>query len=102
MEENQMGRVLKISIIGAAILAAGAWVSTAQAQDAGLERARAMIKLHSALPVFSAPGPAFDARACAGGKRILTLPVSSANPFTKNIALAIIAAGKEVGIDVVE
>ena len=61
-----------------------------------------MVKTHRALPVFSAPGPAFDAKSCAAGKRILTMQVSSANPFTKNIALAIIEAAKEVGVEVVE
>jgi ribose transport system substrate-binding protein len=98
-----MGRLLHTTIIGAAALAVGALASvTAQAQDAGLARARAMIELHSKLPTFSAPGPAFDVRACAAGKRILTLPVSSANPFTKNIAQAMVAAGKDAGVEVVE
>ena len=36
-------------------------------------------------PVFVAPGPSFDAAACMKGKSILSIPVSSANPFTANI-----------------
>ena len=67
-----------------------------------MDAAREMIDAHRAKPVFAAPGPAFDAKACAAGKRILTLPVSSANPFTKNIALAMIEAGSEAGVEVVE
>ena len=77
-------------------------LSAGPALAGGMDDAKAMIDAHRAKPVFSAPGPAFDARACAAGKRIMTLPVSSANPFTKNIALAMIEAGAEVGVEVVE
>lgn len=95
------GRLL-IGAVAAVATAAAALGSIAPASAQGLEAARKMIEEHRAKPVFSAPGPAFDARACAGGKRILTMPVSSANPFTKNIALAMIEAGKEVGVEVIE
>ncbi len=70
--------------------------------QANLEAAQAMIDAHRTLPVFEAPGPAFNARSCMQGKRMLTLPVSSANPFTKNIAVAMVAAAKEVGFEIVE
>jgi ribose transport system substrate-binding protein len=48
-------------------------------------------------PEFVAPGPAFDAQACMKGKTILSIPVSSANPFTANIEKAMAAAAKKVG-----
>ena len=83
-----------------AAVAVMALMSGAQAQD--LDAARQMIEEHRAKPVFSAPGPAFDAKSCAAGKRVLTIPVSSANPFTKNIALAMIEAGTEAGVEVTE
>jgi ribose transport system substrate-binding protein len=98
-----MSRFLKGAALAAAALATGAWFSAAQAQsDEGLKRAQSMVEMHMVAPQFTPPGPPFDARACAAGKRILTIPVSSANPFTKNIALAMVAAGKEVGVEVTE
>src|SRR3984957_14425534 len=48
-------------------------------------------------PEFVAPGPAFDAQACMKGKTILSIPVSSANPFTANIEKAMAAAAAKVG-----
>src|SRR6201996_86682 len=48
-------------------------------------------------PEFVAPGPAFDAQACMKGKTILSIPVSSANPFTANIEKAMAAAATKVG-----
>ncbi len=36
------------------------------------------------------------------GKKILTIPVSSANPFTKNIAIAMTQVAKQIGFQVVE
>lgn len=48
-------------------------------------------------PSFTVPGPTFDARACMKGKSILSIPVSSANPFTANIEKAMAAAAKKVG-----
>jgi ribose transport system substrate-binding protein len=50
-------------------------------------------------PEFVAPGPAFDAQACMKGKTILSIPVSSANPFTANIEKAMAAAAKKVGFN---
>ena len=48
-------------------------------------------------PKFIAPGAAFDAGACMKGKTILSIPVSSANPFTANIEKAMVAVAKKVG-----
>ena len=42
-------------------------------------------------PVFVAAGPAFDAADCMKGKPILSIPVSSADPFTANIEKATMA-----------
>ncbi len=93
-----------IGSAAAVAVAATVWFghSAPVAAQADLEAARAMVEAHKTLPGFQAPGPAFDAQACMAGKRIMTIPVSSANPFTKNIALAMIEAGKEVGFEVVE
>jgi len=82
----------------AALLAA----NTGDAATPDIEGAKALIAAHSVLPTFSAPGEPFDAKKCMKGKKLLTMPVSSANPFTKNIALAEIAVGKELGFEVKE
>ena len=47
-----------------------------------LDAAKAVIADHSSVPTFKPPGEPFDARSCMKGKKILTIPVSSANPFT--------------------
>jgi ribose transport system substrate-binding protein len=93
---------LLLGAVAAIAATAAMFGSLTPASAQGMDAAKKMIDQHRAKPVFSAPGPAFDAKSCAAGKRILTMPVSSANPFTKNIALAMIAAGKEAGVEVVE
>jgi ribose transport system substrate-binding protein len=90
-----------VAVLGFAAAAMFGQSAPASAQ-ANLAAAQAMVDAHKTLPVFAAPGPKFNARSCMEGKRILTLPVSSANPFTKNIAVAMVAAAKEVGFEIVE
>lgn len=58
---------------------------------------RAQIAKYMALPKFTPPGPAFDAKK-AKGKTIFSIPVSSANPFTANIEVAMAGAAKLLGI----
>ena len=53
-------------------------------------------------PVFMAPGEAFDAKACAAGKKHLSIPNSSANPFLKGIIEREMKAGAEIGLEVQE
>lgn len=87
----------------AAIVAAGLFLevsATAYAQD--FTAAETAIKQHQQLPVFAPKGLPFDAKACMAGKRILSIPVSSANPFNKAIIRAEIAAAKSVGFEVTE
>lgn len=87
----------------AAVSALALTAASGAASAADVEAAKAMINDYSSLPAeFSPPNPPFDAKACAGGKKLLVIPVSSANPFTKNIATAMVSAGKEVGLEVVE
>lgn len=90
------------ALMGAAALSVLA-VATAGSAQADVAKAKAMIEQHTSLPeTFSPPNPPFDAKACVQGKKLLVIPVSSANPFTKNIATAMTEAGKEVGLEVVE
>ena len=92
-------------IIGAGAIVFGlvAAALSPTARAAGdLAAAKAVVDAHSALPTFVPPGEPFDARKVMAGKKILTIPVSSANPFTKNITLAMIAVAKDIGFQVVE
>ena len=75
--------------------ACGAGVGTARADD--LSHFEAQVAPYLQKPTFSAPGPAFDAQDCMMGKSILSIPVSSANPFTANIEKAMAAAATKVG-----
>lgn len=54
------------------------------------------------LPQFVAPGPAFDAKACMAGKKLMSIPNSSANPFVKNINNAMKDVAKKVGFEFME
>jgi ribose transport system substrate-binding protein len=73
----------------------GAAATSAHADD--LSYFEKQIAPFTKKPEFVAPGPAFDAQACMKGKTILSIPVSSANPFTANIEKAMAAAAKKVG-----
>jgi len=53
------------------------------------EIAEALIKAHQVLPEFKDPGPAFDAKACMKDKKMLTIPLTMANPFNAEIAKAL-------------
>lgn len=56
-----------------------------------------LVAKYREIPVFEAPGPAFDARAVMAGKTILTIPVTSANPYTEGIIAQMKDIADEVG-----
>jgi ribose transport system substrate-binding protein len=87
------------TLIGAAI-AFGASIVSAQAE--GLDYFKKQLEPFTKKPEFVAPGPAFDAKKCMAGKTIFSIPVSSANPFTKNIETAMSNVAKSVGFRFVE
>ncbi len=72
-------------------------VPPASAQSGNLDKAKQLLAEHMNPPTFVAPGPTFDARKCMAGKKIMVVPVSSANPFAQDIVNAMVAAAKEVG-----
>jgi len=78
--------------------------SPAMADDAadGLARAAANLEKYTSAPVFVAPGDPFDAKACAAGKKMLSIPNSSGNPFLKGIIDRMKTAGALVGLEVRE
>ncbi|WP_428483415.1 sugar ABC transporter substrate-binding protein [Rhodopila sp.] len=83
--------VLKALAVAVAALIAG------PAHADGMDYFEAQLKPYFEKPSFVAPAPAFDAKACMAGKSILSIPVSSANPFTANIEKAMAAAAGRVG-----
>jgi ribose transport system substrate-binding protein len=71
----------------AAALALTAILVTAAlaARSAGIAGAKANLDKYRAVPQFTAPGPAFDAKAKAGGKTLFVIPASSQVPFVATI-----------------
>jgi ribose transport system substrate-binding protein len=88
--------------LACALALAGLFGAPSAMADAGLDRANAVVDSYRALPQFHAPGPAFDARACAAGKKMLAIPNNSGNQFLKGLIRQEIAAGAEVGLAVTE
>src|ERR1700754_3864744 len=51
----------------------------------GLATAKAHVAKYTSTPQFTAPGAPFDAKACAAGKKMMSIPNNSANPFLRGI-----------------
>jgi ribose transport system substrate-binding protein len=64
---------------------------------ADLDAARALIAQYSALPEFTAPGPAFDARSCMADQSMFVIGLTSANPFNAAISAGFLEAADHVG-----
>ncbi|MGE4369628.1 MAG: sugar ABC transporter substrate-binding protein [Burkholderiaceae bacterium] len=64
--------------------------------------AKERLQPYRELPKFVAPGPAFDAKACMAGKKVMSIPNSSANPFVKNINNAMKGVAEKVGFEFME
>ncbi len=62
-----------------------------------LDALQKRVDRYAGLPRFVAPGPTFNAQECMRNKKILSIPVSSANPFTQNIERAMSDVAKMVG-----
>jgi len=67
-----------------------------------VDTANARLAPYRALPAFEAAGEPFEARECMRGKKIISIPNSSANPFVKNINNAMKAIAERVGFDFME
>ncbi|MDN2568316.1 sugar ABC transporter substrate-binding protein [Aquibium sp. A9E412] len=85
----------------AAILAASfAFAGSAGAQEANLDKARALLDEARQLPKFEAPGEAFDAKACMADKKVYVIPLTTENPFNVEIGNAQKQAAEAVGFDI--
>ena len=95
-------QIVGVSFLAAAMVAAGNLPVRADAASDGLAKAKQKLAVYTQKPVFKAPGEAFDAKACANGKKQLSIPNSSTNPFLKGIIDREKKAGAEVGLQVKE
>jgi len=95
-------RFVGVSVLVASLMAAGNAPVHADAAADGLAKAKERLAVYTQKPVFKAPGEAFDAKACANGKKQLSIPNSSANPFLKGIIDREKKAGAEIGLQVKE
>ena len=92
-----------LALAGAAVVAIAAVVGVASAAPAKkqvIDFAALQAKLDkaAAIPAFRAPGPAFDASKIKG-KKMFSIPVSMANPFTANIQVGMQGGAKVIGLD---
>lgn len=89
--------------IGVAATGCGSDDSSDSATSAGgtadIAGAQAQIDQFSAVPEFSAPGPAVDA-AAAAGKTLAIVPASSNVPFVTTIADGMVEIGTQAGLEV--
>jgi len=98
-----MNNFWKISTMASALaVALVAPTLSAQSADDGMTRAKERLSTYTEAPVFTAPGEPFDIKACAAGKKMLSIPNSSANPFLKGIIDRMKVVGDEIGLEVVE
>jgi ribose transport system substrate-binding protein len=94
--------IFRISVLASAVMAAATLPVMADAASDGLAKAKQKLAVYTQKPVFKAPGEAFDAKACANGKKQLSIPNSSTNPFLKGIIDREKKAGAEIGLQVKE
>lgn len=66
---------------------------------ADMDAAKALIAKYSELPTFTAPGPAFDAKACMADKKVFVIPLTNANPFNAAISQGFVDAAELLGVE---
>lgn len=88
---------LKRGLLTAAIGAAG--IVAAAAEGDVVAKAEAELSKYRSIPAFEAPGEPFDAKACMAGKKILSVPASSAIPFLSTINASMARLATEIGFE---
>ena len=76
-------------------IAASAWQPVHADPKADAE---ALLAEHAKLPVFKAPGPAYDATQCMAGKSIFSIPSTMLNPFNVQVEKGLAEAAKVVNV----
>jgi ribose transport system substrate-binding protein len=92
------GRLLVVTAVfaAAAVVIAVAVAATGSTYSG----AETNLRKYKAVPKFTPPGPAFDAKARAGGKTLFVIPASSQVPFVATIANHIKRIARPVGVKV--
>ncbi len=93
---------LKLFGTGTAALLGATFLAGVAQAEVDVAAAKALVEKYRVLPEFVAPGEAFDAMACMAGKKMMVMPVSSANPFNKNIVQSMAQVAAPMGFEVVE
>lgn len=91
-----------LSAVAAVAVAGGALSAAADEAGDGVARATEIIESYRKQPVYKPAGEAFDIRAVAKGKKVLSIPNTSSNQFLKGIIAREIEVGKEIGLEVRE
>lgn len=84
------------------LIAAAAMIGTPALAQEGMDRAKDRLAAYTSQPEFVAPGEPFDIKQCAAGKKMLSIPNNSANPFLKGIIDRMKTVGDKIGLEVVE
>ena len=90
----------RLLVAAAALVAASVAIAAGVAAPGSYTGAQANLTKYKAVPKFVAPGPAFDAKAKAGGKTLFVIPASSQVPFVATINNHIKRIGASAGVRV--
>lgn len=85
-------RLLLAAASTACLFASGQMVRADAMADA-----RALVAKHKAMPEFIVPGEAFDAKECMAGKKVMSIPMTTAVPYGVELQKGMAAAAAEVG-----
>jgi ribose transport system substrate-binding protein len=90
-------RIRKFAFASASLVGLSAFAGPAAAQ--GIDAAKALVAEARQAPAFTAPGEAFDAKACMADKKVFVVPLTQENPFNVEIAKAQQEAAAAVGFE---
>ena len=93
---------LSLLVAGGTLSATSASASNTTAVAKGIALAKARLAPYTRLPVFKAPGPAFNARKVMHNKIIFSIPVNSSDQFVQTLEDGIASAAKKVGFKFVD
>jgi len=90
--------VVGVAVVAVVALAGVAGAASSKTQAIDFAALQAKLDKAAAIPAFITPGPAFDSSKIKG-KKMFSIPVSMANPFTANIQVGMQGGAKVIGLD---
>lgn len=87
---------------GGTIVVSSASASSSSAVAKGIALAKSRLVAYTKLPVFKAPGPAFNAKQVMKNKIIFSIPVNSSDQFVQTLEDGMAAAAKKIGFKFVD